>query len=195
MPWGDNGTILIWVRESAAAIKIRVRLACFEMASPQKKRPQHGGQRWVRRRPLWIGQAGRTSLLRGWNLSRGGKSSRGFRPECPHSPGRKKTCPAGWRPQGAGTVIHLSQIVASPALLWRPETRRNELPARQQFCGREFFTPLASRRDDPVHSGGKSESVPPLGTRNRGIVRASRFGGGPSHAAHLAHQGPQSRPG
>jgi hypothetical protein len=45
---------------------------------------------------------------------------------------------------GAGTVMHLSQIVASPVLLWRPETRRNELPARQQFCGREFFMPLAS---------------------------------------------------
>jgi hypothetical protein len=50
VPWGDNGTILIWVRESAAAIKIRVRLACFEMASPQKKRPQQWGQRWDRSR-------------------------------------------------------------------------------------------------------------------------------------------------
>lgn len=195
MPWGDNGTIVIWVRESAAAIKIRVRLACFETASPQKKRPQHGGNAGFGVAPFGLVKLAERLFPVVGTYRGAGSRVVAFGRNAPHSLGRKKTCPAGWRPQGAGTVIHLSQIVASPALLWRPETRRNELPARQQFCGREFFMPLASGRDDPVHSGGKSESVPPLGTRNRGIVRASRFGGGPSHAAHLAHQGPQSRPG
>src|ERR1700682_240601 len=58
---------------------------------------------------------------------------------------------------GAGTVIHLSQIVASPALLWRPETRRNELPARQQFCGREFFYAPCFSPAPPVGYSGARE--------------------------------------